>query len=83
MRKFCGNAQFPHSFGRLALNYVETVSFRKISTSGEITGVFTVEVGKFWKNKKNKKILKNGRRQSMVLSLPSANYNFVLVDKII
>ena len=30
--KFCGKAQFPHSFGRFALNYEETVPFRKIST---------------------------------------------------
>ena len=28
--KFCGKAQFPHSFGR----FVETVSFRKVSTPG-------------------------------------------------
>ena len=58
MWKFCGNAQFRHSFGRLALNYAETVHFHKISTPGEITGVFTVEVGKFWKNKKIKKFKK-------------------------
>ena len=32
--KFCGMAQFPHSFGRLARNYAETVPFHKISTSG-------------------------------------------------
>ena len=30
--KFCGKAQFPHSFGRIAQNYVETVPFHKIST---------------------------------------------------
>ena len=29
--KFCGKAQFPHSFGRFAPNYVETVPFHKIS----------------------------------------------------
>ena len=32
--KFCGKARFPHSFGRIARNYVETVPFRKISTPG-------------------------------------------------
>ena len=30
--KFCGKAQFLHSFGQLAQNYTETVPFRKIST---------------------------------------------------
>ena len=29
--KFCGKAQFPHSFGRFAPNYAETESFHKIS----------------------------------------------------
>ena len=28
--KFCGKAQFPHSFGRIARNYAETVPFHKI-----------------------------------------------------
>ena len=32
--KFCGKAQFPHSFGRFAQNYAETVPFRKIFTPG-------------------------------------------------
>ena len=32
--KFCGKAQFPHSFERLARNFTETVSFRQISTPG-------------------------------------------------
>ena len=32
--KFCGKAQFPHSFGRIARNYAKTVPFHKISTSG-------------------------------------------------
>ena len=32
--KFCGKAQFPHSFGRIVRNYEETVLFRKISTLG-------------------------------------------------
>ena len=32
--KFCGKAQFPHSFGRIARNYAETVLFHKISTPG-------------------------------------------------
>ena len=27
--KFCRKAQFPHSFGRIARNYAETVPFRK------------------------------------------------------
>ena len=31
--KFFGKAQFPHSFGRIARNYAETVPFHKISTS--------------------------------------------------
>ena len=30
--KFFGKAQFPHSFGRIARNYAETVLFHKIST---------------------------------------------------
>ena len=34
MWKFCGKAKFPHSFGRFARNYVESVPSRKISTSG-------------------------------------------------
>ena len=34
MWKFCGEAQFPHSFGRFAQNYTETVPFRKIFTPG-------------------------------------------------
>ena len=34
MWKFCGKAQFPHSFGRFTRNYVETVLFHKISTPG-------------------------------------------------
>ena len=32
--KFCRKAQFPHSFGRIARNYMEIVPFRKISTPG-------------------------------------------------
>ena len=32
--KFCGKAQFPHSFGRSVRNYAETVPFHKISTPG-------------------------------------------------
>ena len=32
--KFCGKAQFPHSFGQIAQNYAETVPFRNISTPG-------------------------------------------------
>ena len=32
--KFCGKAQFPHSFGRFVRNYAETVPFHKISTPG-------------------------------------------------
>ena len=34
MWKFCGKAQFPHSFGRIARNYAETMTFRKLSTPG-------------------------------------------------
>ena len=30
--KFCGKAQFPHSFGQIARNYAETVPFHKIPT---------------------------------------------------
>ena len=33
--KFCGKAQFPHSFGRIAQNYAETVPFHKISIPGK------------------------------------------------
>ena len=43
--KFCGKAQFPHSFGQFTRNYAETVTFYKISTPeklGEITTFFTV-----------------------------------------
>ena len=40
--KFCGKAQFPHSFGQIARNYAEIVPFRKISTPGEITVFFAV-----------------------------------------
>ena len=29
--KFCGKAQFPHSFGRFAQNLQETVPFHKIT----------------------------------------------------
>ena len=29
--KFCGKAQFPHSFGRVTRKYAETVPFHKIS----------------------------------------------------
>ena len=32
--KFCGKAQFPHSFGRIARNYAETMTFRHLSTPG-------------------------------------------------
>ena len=30
--KFCGKAQFPHSFGRNAQNYAKTLPFHKTST---------------------------------------------------
>ena len=30
--KFCGKAQFPHSFGQFARNYAETVPSQKIFT---------------------------------------------------
>ena len=32
--KFCGKAEFPHSFGPFARNYAETVPFHKFSTPG-------------------------------------------------
>ena len=32
--KFCGKTHFPHSFGQIAQNYVDTVPFHKISTPG-------------------------------------------------
>ena len=32
MWKFCGMTQFPHSLGRFARNYAETMPFHKIST---------------------------------------------------
>ena len=32
--KFCGKAQFSHSFGRIARNYAKSVPFHKISASG-------------------------------------------------
>ena len=32
--KFCGKAQFPHSFGQIAQNYTQSVSLQKISTLG-------------------------------------------------
>ena len=32
--KFCGKAQFLHSFERIARNYAETVPFHNISTPG-------------------------------------------------
>ena len=32
--KFCGKAQFPHSFGRIAQHYAETVPFHKIPIPG-------------------------------------------------
>ena len=32
--KFCGKAQFPHSFGQIARNYAESVPFHKISIPG-------------------------------------------------
>ena len=32
--KFCGKARFPHSFGRIARNYAETVPSHKISAPG-------------------------------------------------
>ena len=34
VRKFCGKAQIPHSLGRFARHYVETVPYHKISTQG-------------------------------------------------
>ena len=41
--KFCGKAQFPHSFGRFARKYVETVPLYKIFHTrklGKITVFF-------------------------------------------
>ena len=29
--KFCGKTEFPHSFGRIARTYAETVPFHKIT----------------------------------------------------
>ena len=34
VQKFCGNAQFPQSFGRIVRNSADTGHFRKISTPG-------------------------------------------------
>ena len=42
MWKFCGKAQFPHSFRQFARNYAETVSFYKISTHGIFCSVMYV-----------------------------------------
>ena len=42
--KFCGKAQFPHSFGRIARNYAETAFPQNFDTRklGEITVFFAV-----------------------------------------
>ena len=40
--KFCGKAQFPHSFRQFARNYAETVPFYKISTHGIFCSVMYV-----------------------------------------
>ena len=48
--KFYGKEQFPHSFGRFAKNYAETVAFHKISTPAklcEITIFFAVVLSVF------------------------------------
>ena len=42
MWKFCGKAQFPHSFRQFARNYAETVPFYKISTHGIFCSVMYV-----------------------------------------
>ena len=44
MQKFCGNAQFPQSFGQFAQNSTETVPFHKTSTLEKLgaTSVFHV-----------------------------------------
>ena len=36
MWKFCGKAQFPHSVGRIAQDYAETVLFHNISAPGNL-----------------------------------------------
>ena len=41
MWKFCGKAQFPHSFGQFARNYAETLFFHKMNL-GEITVFYAV-----------------------------------------
>ena len=43
--KFCGKAQFPHSFGRFARNYAETVFPQDFHTRklDEITVFFAVD----------------------------------------
>ena len=44
--KFCGKAQFPHSFGRFAWNYAETVFSQNFRTRklGEITVFYAVQL---------------------------------------
>ena len=49
VRKFCGKAQFPHSFGRFARNYAETEFPQNFHSwkSGEIAVFFAVIVAFF------------------------------------
>ena len=44
--KFCGKAQFPHSFGRMARNYAETAFLQNFHTMklGEITVFYAVVI---------------------------------------
>ena len=57
--KFCGKAQFPHSFGRFALNYEETAFPQNFYTrkSGEIMVSFAAGVSRISYNLPAMKIL--------------------------
>ena len=62
--KFCGKAQFPHSFGQIARNYVETVPFRKISTPGN-----QVKLRYFRSDINARDMLINGQRIPDILTI--------------
>ena len=73
VRKFCGKAQFPHSFGGLAQNYAETVPLYKTSIPGNqvksryftkfLLGSFRIMVYQEIGTLKEKKRCKNVMRQ--------------------
>ena len=82
--KFCGKAQFPYSFGRIARNCAETVPLRKISTPGnqvKLRYFSQCKCKKIIVHQRNLPVLMTETCKIIVISPPIMEKNFYISKK--